>query len=128
MIENSSIRDDFFHIGGSNYIAQDKGRNECTEPEHKSLSKLNASSPRDYSPADPFPQFQRISVSLTGSQKLTPVPEKKIRRDLVKKMCGVLLFPPGDRKVLHRNFPSSECPAIPPCNTYIIKHCCINRT
>lgn len=45
MIENSSIRDDFFHIGGSNYIAQDEGRNECAEPEHKSLSKLNASSP-----------------------------------------------------------------------------------
>lgn len=72
--------------------------------------------------------FSGVYLSLTGSQKLTPVPEKKIRRDLVKKKCEMVLFLPGDRKVLHRNFSSSECPAVPPCNTFIIKCCCINRT
>lgn len=38
MIEN---RSDIFLFGNSNYIDQDRGKNERTEPEYKYFSKLN---------------------------------------------------------------------------------------
>lgn len=66
--------------------------------------------------------FGGDNLSLTGSQNLTQSGEIRL-----KKMCGIVLFPPGDRKILHRNFPSCECPDVPPCDTFIIKQCCINR-
>lgn len=71
MIEN---RSDIFLFGNSNYIDQDRGKNERTEPEYKYFSKLNTFSLIPglfpcWSISTVSKNLSGVYVSLTGSQK-----------------------------------------------------------